>query len=103
MKKEVNAKGKLPLVRPEVEIIGVCRTGQFQSSLLPFILVLEAIMPLCSVQFNELSSYPCTYPCTNRGQIGRHFLGFCAGAKFFFSFFRFLLFSSSRRCLPAPK
>eukprot|EP00116_Pleurobrachia_bachei_P004756 sb/3465018/ len=24
------AKGKLPLVRPEVEIIGVCRTGQFQ-------------------------------------------------------------------------
>eukprot|EP00116_Pleurobrachia_bachei_P017274 sb/3477536/ len=30
------------------------------------------------------------------------FLGFCAGAKFFF-FFRFLLFSSGRRCLPAPK
>eukprot|EP00116_Pleurobrachia_bachei_P008605 sb/3468867/ len=35
------AKGKLPLVRPEVEIT------------------------LCSVQFNELNSYP----CTNRGQI----------------------------------
>eukprot|EP00116_Pleurobrachia_bachei_P008974 sb/3469236/ len=34
--------------------------------------------------------------------IGPAFLGFCAGAKFFF-FFLFLLFSSGRRCLPAPK
>ena len=33
--------------------------------------------------------------------IGPAFLGFCAGANFFF--FRFLLFSSGRRCLPAPK